>query len=149
MISNIKELLRWLTFVPIPLIAGPIAGALLIIPLLYIPSFETLIDIPTKIIVTSTMWIVIYWVGAFLKPRKIPMNAFRVIWIILITLSVSRYLVQNSSYDWRYQLLEIIIPIYFFSYRGEYPDHTTFMKSVNLRIKGGLGFIPNEEKLIG
>ena len=149
MISNIKELLRWLTFIPVPLIAGPIAGALLIIPLVYIPSFETLIDIPTKIIVTSTLWIVTYWVGAFLKPKKLPMNTFRVIWIVLVTLSVSRFLVQNSFYDWRYQLLEIIIPLYFFSYTGDYPDHPTFIKSVNLRIKGGLGFIPNEEKLIG
>tara|TARA_B000000609_G_scaffold152148_1_gene139261 strand:- start:163 stop:957 length:795 start_codon:yes stop_codon:yes gene_type:complete len=149
MVSNLKELLRWLTFIPVPLIFGPIAGALLLIPILIITSSETLIDIPSKVMLTSTMWVVTYWVGAFLKPKKLSMNAFRVIWIVLITLSVSRFLVQNSFYDWRYQLLEIFIPLYFFSYRGDYPDHITFLKSVSLRIKGGLGFIPNEEKLIG
>ena len=44
---NIKEIFRWITFIPVPLIAGPLASALLLIPLLYIPSFDTLIDIPT------------------------------------------------------------------------------------------------------
>ena len=93
------------------------------------------------------MWIVIYWVGAFLKPKKLSMSTFRVIWIVLITLSVSRFLVQNSFYDWRYQLLEIIIPLSFFSYRGDYPDHETFMRTVNLRIANVLGFL--REKRIG
>jgi len=145
---DIKEIFRWITFIPVPLIAGPLAGALLVIPfLLYIPSFDTLIDIPTKIILTSTMWIVIYWVGAFLKPKKLPMSTFRVIWIVLITLSVSRFLIQNSFYDWRYQLLEIIIPLSFFPYRGDYPDHETFMRTVNLRIANVLGFL--REKRIG
>ena len=128
MVSNVKELLRWLTFIPVPLILGPIAGALLLIPILIITSSDTLIDIPSKVMLTSTMWIVTYWVGAFLKPKKLSINAFRVIWIVLSTLLVSRYLVQNSFYDWRYQLLEIFIPIYFFSYRGDYPDHETFVK---------------------
>ena len=145
---NIKEIFRWITFIPVPLIAGPLASAFLLIPLLYIPSFDTLIDIPTKIILTSIMWIVIYWVGAFLKPRKLPMSTFRIIWIVLITLSVSRFLIQNSFYDWRYQLLEIIIPLSFFSYRGDYPDHETFMRTVNLRIANVLGFL-RERKLIG
>ena len=146
---DIKEIFRWITFIPVPLIAGPLAAALLVIPfLLYIPSFDTLIDIPTKIILTSTMWIVIYWVGAFLKPKKLPMSSFRVIWIVLITLSVSRFLIKNSFYDWRYQLLEIIIPLSFFSYRGDYPDHETFMRTVNLRIANVLGFL-RERKLIG
>ena len=39
MIANIKELLRWLTFIPVPLIAGPLAGALLLIPILFIKNF--------------------------------------------------------------------------------------------------------------
>ena len=145
---DIKEIFRWITFIPVPLISGPLAAALLLIPfLLYIPSFDTLIDIPTKIILTSNMWIVIYWFGAFLKPKKISMSTFRVIWIVLITLSVSRFLVQNSFYDWRYQLLEIIIPLSFFPYRGDYPDHETFMRTVNLRIANVLGFL--REKRIG
>ena len=80
MIANIKELLRWLTFIPVPFIAGPIAGALILIPILIISSTETtLVDIPSKVILTSTIWVVIYWVGAFLKPKKLPMSAFRVI----------------------------------------------------------------------
>ena len=92
MVSNLKELLRWLIFIPVPLILGPISGALLLIPILIITSSDTLIDIPSKVMLTSTMWIVTYWVGAFLKPKKLSMNAFRVIWIVLITLSVSRFL---------------------------------------------------------
>ena len=150
MIANIKELLRWLTFIPVPLIAGPLAGALLLIPILIISSTETtLVDIPSKVMLTSTIWVVIYWVGAFLKPKKLPMSAFRVIWIFLITFTVIGFLGKNSMYDWRYQFLEVAIPIYFFSYVGEEIDQETFIKSVTLRLKGGLGFIPKEKKLIG
>ena len=149
MVSNLKELLRWLTFIPVPLIFGPIAGALLLIPILIITSSETLVDIPSKVMLTSTMWVVTYWVGAFLKPKKLSMNAFRVIWILLTTLCIFRFLIQNSSFDWRYQLLEIIIPIYFFPYSGNYPNRAMFMTSVNLRYKKILGFIPKEERLIG
>ena len=150
MIANIKEILRWLTFIPVPLIAGPLAGALLLIPILIISSTETtMVDIPSKVMLTSTIWVVIYWAGSFLKPKKLPMSAFRVIWIFLITFSVIGFLGKNSMYDWRYQFLEVAIPIYFFSYTGEYIDQETFIKSVTLKLKGGLGFIPKEEKLIG
>ena len=88
--SNLKELLRWLIFIPVPLILGPISGALLLIPILIITSSDTLIDIPSKVMLTSTMWIVTYWVGAFLKPKKLSINAFRVIWIVLIIRNAGR-----------------------------------------------------------
>ena len=151
MVSNLKELIRWLTFIPVPLIFGPLVGALILIPIFFIfpNSLETGPDIPTKLILTSIMWIVIFWFGAFLKPNNLPMNAFRIIWILLTTLCIFRFLIQNSSFDWRYQLLEIIIPIYFFPYSGNYPNRAMFMTSVNLRYKKMLGFIPKEEQLIG
>ena len=151
MVSNLKELIRWLAFIPVPLIIGPLVGALILIPIFFIfPNIvENGLDIPTKLILTSIMWIVIFWFGAFLKPNNLPMNAFRIIWILLTTLCIFRFLIQNSSFDWRYQLLEIIIPIYFFPYSGNYPNRAMFMTSVNLRYKKMLGFIPKEEQLIG
>ncbi len=150
---NIKEVIRWITFIPVPLVAGPLAGALLAIPILFVSlgtsAVQELIDIPTKVILTSTMWVVIYWFGAVLKPKKLPMNAFRIIWLIIITLAVSRFLVLNSTYDLRYQFLEIFIPIYFFPYRGDYEDQDSFMYAVNFRISRVFGFGRKDERLPG
>ena len=33
MVSNLKELIRWLAFIPVPLIIGPLVGALILIPI--------------------------------------------------------------------------------------------------------------------
>ena len=73
MVSNLKELIRWLAFIPVPLIIGPLVGALILIPIFFIfPNIvETGPDIPTKLILTSIMWIVIFWFGAFLKPNNL------------------------------------------------------------------------------
>ena len=94
MVSNLKELIRWLAFIPVPLIIGPLVGALILIPIFLIfPNIvENGLDIPTKLILTSIMWIVIFWLGAFLKPNNLPMNAFRIIWILLTTLCIFRFL---------------------------------------------------------
>ena len=90
MISKLKEFLRWIIFIPLPFIAGPlVSGLLLILLLIFTKGFSgELIDIPTKLMLTSTMWVVIYWVGAFLKPRKLSFKSFRIIWIISITIAV-------------------------------------------------------------
>ena len=147
---NIKEVIRWTTFIPLPLVAGPVAATFLFLPTLFNSNISSvLFDVPIKIIFTSCMWIVTFWLGAFLKPKNLSFDVFKVIWIILSTLIVSKYLISNASWDWRYQFIEIFIPIYFFSYRkGNYSDQETFMRTVNLRILNGLGF-NKEEKLIG
>ena len=36
MVSNLKELIRWLAFIPVPLIIGPLVGALILIPIFFI-----------------------------------------------------------------------------------------------------------------
>lgn len=151
MISKLKEFLRWIIFIPLPFIAGPVVSSLLLLLLLVLTKGfgGDLVDIPTKIMITSTMWIVIYWVGAFLKPRKLSFKSFRIIWIISITIAVISFLNSNSSYDWRYQLLEIFIPIYFFLYRGDYEDQQSFMYAVNFRITRVFGFDTKEERLPG
>ena len=151
MISKLKEFLRWIIFIPLPFIAGPlVSGLLLILLLIFTKGFSgDLIDIPTKLMLTSTMWVVIYWVGAFLKPRKLSFKSFRIIWIISITIAVISFLNANSSYDWRYQLLEIFIPIYFFLYRGDYEDQKSFMYAVNFKITRVFGFDTKKERFPG
>ena len=66
MLSNIRELFRWILFIPIPFIAGPLVSSLLLIFLLLVSKslVGSLVDIPTKIILTSTMWVVIYWIAS-------------------------------------------------------------------------------------
>ena len=115
MISKLKEFLRWIIFIPLPFIAGPVVSSLLLLLLLILTKGfgGDLVDIPTKIILTSTMWVVIYWIGALIKPRNLSFKSFRIIWIISVTIAVLSFLNANASYDWRYQLLEIFIPIYF------------------------------------
>ena len=151
MLSNIRELFRWILFIPIPFIAGPLVSSLLLIFLLLVSkSFVgSLVDIPTKIILTSTMWVVIYWIGALIKPRNLSFKSFRIIWIISVTIAVLSFLNANASYDWRYQLLEIFIPIYFFLYRGDYEDQKSFMYAVNFKITRVFGFERKEERLPG
>jgi len=151
MLSKIKELLRWIIFIPAPFIAGPAISSLLFILILLITKGfgENLVDIPSKLMLTSTMWVAIYWFGALLKPRNLSFKSFRIIWIISITIAVISFLNANSSYDWRYQLLEIFIPIYFFLYRGDYEDQKSFIYAVNFRITRVFGFDTKEERLPG
>mgnify|MGYP001348298072 CR=1 FL=1 len=114
MISKIKELLRWIIFIPAPFIAGPLLSAILSIPIfiIFANADENLVDVPGKLILTSIMWLSIYWFGALLKPRNLSFKSFRIIWIISITLAVISFLKANP-YDLRLQFLEVFIPIYF------------------------------------
>ena len=151
MLSKIKEFFRWILFIPVPFIIGPIVSSLLLILILVITKGfgGNSIDIPSKLMLTSTMWVVIYWIGALLKPRNLSFKSFRIIWIISITVAVISFLKANSIYDWRFQLLEIFIPIYFFLYRGDYENQKSFMYAVNFKITRVLGFDTKKERLPG
>ncbi len=150
MISKIKELLRWIIFIPAPFIAGPLLSAILSIPIfiIFANADENLVDVPGKLILTSIMWLSIYWFGALLKPRNLSFKSFRIIWIISITLAVISFLKANP-YDLRLQFLEVFIPIYFFLYRGDYENQKSFMYAVNFRITRVLGFVPQAERFPG
>jgi len=154
---NFKEIIRWISFIPLSFFSGGVIGVSLF--LILIGIFGVAINPLTGFIIITPFWITTLAASAYLKPINLTVKVFKRIWLFLISLFVVTQIIgqiTSPMVGWIAQIINTAIPfiIYRWMYYGQFEsgkniDNEQFRLGIRYFLIGFLNLNDKEDKAKG